>query len=260
MIKFCEKKCFKCKRECVLINNHLNNCDCCTDYQCREFYLNNISKKKFENEKCDEPCDVDECNYNCLLEEDHEENVHDCLNSHICKEKCIFEKCKKSCYKSINNIHVTHECFEKNCIYECEPCFNNCIFEDHFHENFIKEKKEEKLKIKKDNNYEKILKNHLCGNEHQCQHLCQEKGICSIDYEFIKKDSDNEDNKIHQYFKSVNTKGKCKKIIEKFNINHTDRHHWGNKIHTCDEKCLECSTFCSKKMGHFGYHSSKIIK
>lgn len=48
----------------------------------------------------------------------------------------------------------------------------------------------------------------------------------------------------------------CEKKIQSFKKIHIKKHDCGNATHSCVIRCPECKSFCSKKNGHLGNHST----
>lgn len=110
---------------------------------------------------------------------------------------------------------------------------------------------------------------HMCANGHECQAMCEEKGICRVDV-FLKQSSKTfEGNRgSFQYtFQEMNgTRKKCTELLLPGQKMHHGTHSCiceenhsveGIKlIHYCDVRCPCCSYFCQKSFGHFGAHTT----
>ena len=273
-INFCKKTCRNCLRECTKQKDHLDNCNCSTDHLCTSFCettetcIQNkfICKKLFGhkenhlcikgNHSCNNKCNIEGCSYDCTLKSNHIELKHDCGNKHPCEYICCVKECKRSCFLDKKHDHEIHNCGENICINKCELCHNSCGFTDHFHNKLIQDDNLEKLEIDVDGEI-KVIKNHLCGKEHDCKILCENKGVCNVGYDPIEKLWKNKHNEIpYIYFRPKNSQEVCNLKIPKFEKDHKKIHDCGQKKHRCNIQCPECKSFCNKDTNHIGLHHS----
>ncbi|KAF4320806.1 hypothetical protein G195_004526 [Phytophthora kernoviae 00238/432] len=109
---------------------------------------------------------------------------------------------------------------------------------------------------------------HMCGNGHECQGMCDEKGICRVDV-FLKQSSKTFTGARGSFqftFQEMNgSRKKCSMLLPPGQQTHQGAHtcihvsdgdQVGEIIHYCEVRCPCCSYFCKKKHGHFGSHTT----
>lgn len=123
-----------------------------------------------------------------------------------------------------------------------EGCKWKCGSSDHFHQ------------VTSDN--------HLCGNEHTCQALCEEKGMCEIVTELVKKQTFCGQRSSFEFEHMSEQNGKKKDCcipIPPWEEQHEGPHrHTLNPdvVHLCDVRCPLCGYFCHHPKGHAGLHDT----
>jgi hypothetical protein len=152
-----------------------------------------------------------------------------------------------------------HTCGESKCIHKCKFCDRQCIFPHHLHSKLIDEGDSSQLTFKPSDVSESLLFDyHICENQHSCEEQCEQPGVCSIDYKIEERVWKNEFGEFpYRYFEPLDTRVKCKILIEKYMKNHESNHNC--KIatgHRCFHQCPECKSFCNKDIDHEGMHKS----
>ena len=206
---------------------------------------------------------------------------------HICKEKCYCygksKGCKEFCCKVVGH-KEKHECSSNShiCKGKCHlenysrGCFSDCILKYGHNGYCICKKKENEHLCNKicklcsdfcySNSNHKGL--HLCNNEHDCNHLCEEKGYCEIKTNTnidIKKNTKiykfkNNKQSIEYIENTEQTFNKklCSIRIPKGQKNHQGKKHKCEIIkHKCGFKCKQCYRLCELEIGHDSLHFCK---
>jgi len=188
---------------------------------------------------CGEPCHLSHlrnCMETCGQPPGHE-GVHECVSKrHLCEQQCALPSCANFCQSAHDVHHEVHRCQEMMCPFDCliTSCTRKCDCNDHFH----------------DMAPDAV---HLCANEHPCDELCEEEGICKIDSQltrvkrtFAGKHGDFE------YEHQVEQNGhreKCCVVIPAGETSHLGRHAHTEKedaVHYCEEQCVTCDYYCNK--------------
>lgn len=220
---------------------------------------------------CGMPCkfkDLKNCNQICALKSGHKEarkaikipyiqEDHLCnARQHLCGKSCSLTICSNTCIIPFEMNHDRHECHDTKCIVKCPfNCNRLCISENHFHS------------LEKD-------AVHYCGQEHNCQHVCEAQGICEVVTALKTEQRTYKVNILgiiytqglvseFQYTYTTEQNGlrkTCSKKIPAFMADHEGPHwHTNNdkEAHYCDEKCPYCGYYCNLPWGHSeSYHKT----
>ncbi|CAK71087.1 unnamed protein product (macronuclear) [Paramecium tetraurelia] len=240
--------------ELVELNSHVHSClsdhkcdqicKVCPNKKCENKAGHNESQYhlcSLKNHKCNIKCSITQCQVKCNLELNHTEQ-HNCTNVHLCGETCQY--CSKKCKTDRTTKHQNHICEESYCIQNCVLCERRCK-NNHEHSQYRNSQNQ----------------NHFCGDQHECQEFCQEKGICQITYTQVEIMWQSRFSYI-KYIPQSNEKKKCCRNIKPQQLNHNQIHscmiETEKQFHLCDQKCPECNKICDLKYGHSGHHSSQI--
>ncbi|GBC07437.1 hypothetical protein RclHR1_07470002 [Rhizophagus clarus] len=272
----CGLTCNQCNLKCVKNRDHQENHDCLTDHKCHflchfiEAHNNKLipacSHKAGHEGKhacdkishlCGKPCsliDKRNCQKVCSKEIGHDDSEHLCQSKrHYCGKDCSLStrtikgdyRCPNKCIISYEEVHDSHRCENETCPIQCPipDCKERCQSNNHFHSD--------------------LQVDHFCGNEHQCQKLCEDDGICKVTTEprrqeevyngLVKETSIT----FTKYIQS-NERLKCIKKIPPNKFEHTGKHtHGENSFHFCDAKCQFCEYFCTLPYGHKQIHDTR---
>ncbi|CAD8053803.1 unnamed protein product [Paramecium primaurelia] len=203
------------------------------------------------NHKCNIQCEITLCEQKCNLELNHSRQ-HNCTNDHPCAEQCQY--CSKKCHKDRSIPHSNHECEELYCTANCILCERRCK-EKHKHSQFCN------TQCEKEHQHSVEQQNHLCGDQHECKEMCQEKGVCQIRYTQVEIMWQSKFSFV-KYTPQGDEKKKCCRDIKSDKLKHEQIHscmiETEKQFHFCDQKCPECNKICDLKYGHPGCHSSQV--
>ncbi|CAD8112808.1 unnamed protein product [Paramecium primaurelia] len=240
---------------CQRVNHKCDQiCKVCPDKICdkeaghSEFQEHLCSLKQH---KCNHICEIPECKQSCSLLFDHPKQ-HNCAGEHPCKQNCQF--CSKKCKSDRSMFHQNHQCEDIYCTETCMLCNKKCN-QNHSHSQLCS------TFCKKQHEHSKQKSNHLCGEQHECKQLCQDKGVCQIIYCQQERTWQSKFKYI-QYVPEAHEKKKCCLIIKPGELEHEKNHtcmiETEKQFHICDQRCPECNKFCEKKYNHPGIHSTQI--
>ncbi|KAG3141837.1 hypothetical protein PC129_g16155 [Phytophthora cactorum] len=215
------------------------------------------------------------CGKKCSLKRGHSD-LHKCdVPIHTCGEECSAQSCSGRCVLNVEDPHTAHKCVEVRCMQKCvmDGCNEVCGTMDHFHGQVdvavvFSVENDEKGAATFDAASEAPVV-HMCGNGHECQALCEEKGVCRVDV-FLKQSSKTFTGARGSFqftFQEMNgSRKKCTKLLPPGQKMHQGSHTCiceqrdedseDQTIHYCDVRCPCCSYFCKKQYGHFGSHST----
>ena len=98
---------------------------------------------------------------------------------------------------------------------------------------------------------------HICDNDHLCKNICEEKGVCKIDYKIEERMWKNDFGEFpYLYFLPLNERNECKLAIDKYRISHDGDHNCKIGSHRCNSQCIECKSFCNRDIDHEGFHKT----
>ena len=178
------------------------------------------------NKKCSLNGKSGGCNIDCCLKYGHQE---ECLcnagrSSHTCQKTC------KLCYKNCGHVY-DHDNEDS---LKCQKCLNEiCVLSE---------------------------KNHLCGNEHNCNEDCKEGGWCEIESNIVQNNiltyvSSLGENIEYKFLKfKEKQRKKCNINIPENEMEHESIHSCKSKEHKCGYPCIQCNSFCTLKYEHRGLH------
>ncbi|CAK92191.1 unnamed protein product (macronuclear) [Paramecium tetraurelia] len=231
-VHYCQRESHKCDQVCQV----------CPDQICDNkagHYENQEHLCMKQDHRCKDTCEIPLCSNTCMKSFKHN-SKHNCLSDHPCKEKCQY--CAKDCKQDNSEGHYTnHNYLDIYCTHNCQLCPRKCC-QPHDH-SFLKE-------------------NHLCGNIHFCQELCQEEGICKIEYDIQQVIWKNQSSEFPytKYVAKDSGKKKCQQLIpanQKWHAgNHLCKDKTEKQFHYCNQQCPECNTYCDLQYNHSGPHSS----
>ncbi|PVF92927.1 hypothetical protein CPB86DRAFT_144289 [Serendipita vermifera] len=264
----CGSKCSSCGLLCLEHKQHVGKHNCQTSHRCAHLCGFIDQHEVSEIPECDIPaghegrhvcsgtphvCGVpchldtkDGCLRTCSKPMGHDdEEEHLCAAKvHACGEPCSLIKsdgtriCTRSCVIDCRRDHSQHSCDRSfSCPIKCQLCNSLCQVQDHFHaleENAM----------------------HLCGQRHNCQHLCQRPGICeilttpqSIESTFVGKHATYQYTKYTQEARRL----PCDVPIEPNQLRHAGPHVHSQDpkaFHYCEERCKHCEYYCTLPLGH----------
>ncbi|CAI5729216.1 unnamed protein product [Hyaloperonospora brassicae] len=199
---------------------------------------------------------------------------------HICGEECSASNCCGQCVLNVEDLHTAHKCVEQRCMQKCiiDGCNELCATMDHFHGQVdvaVVYSVEHGIG-KGTNTFDASAEApvvHMCGNWHECQAMCEEKGICRVDV-FLKQSSKTftgSRGKFQFTFQEMNgSRKKCTKLLAPNQKMHLGAHTClcepgkvddqqsarDQTVHYCDVRCPCCSYFCNKEYGHHDSHTT----
>ena len=259
--RFCDQVCAFCFLKCTQKVNHLDDHECSTNHKCIDpcSYCEETREKdcglRFGHDgnhncmtsshTCSAPCyykSKNGCSAKCMKAIDHT-GLHQCEQIiHLCGKPCFLKNCTGSCAENTDNPHAVHECSKKQCDKRCsmEGCPNICVIDDHFHGT----------------EFSKLpFEGHFCGREHECIHLCGEKGFChTVVEKFAQKKVFRGQKSTFKYdleFREIGKTLKCRQKIPPFATTHPEeKHACSAKTHTCTTVCPTCENICHKPVDH----------
>uniref|UniRef100_M4BBA3 Uncharacterized protein n=1 Tax=Hyaloperonospora arabidopsidis (strain Emoy2) TaxID=559515 RepID=M4BBA3_HYAAE len=212
------RRCDDCRLGCMKAAAHTENAshDCKGSHICtgrceycessEHFKTPPCSKEAGHEGKCectdgDHTCGRDcalahppNCGKKCSLKRGHSLQQHKCdVLIHMCGEECSAVSCSGQCVLNVEDLHTAHKCIETRCMQKCiiDGCNELCATVDHFHGQvdvamvYSVENGDEKG-IDTFDAASEVSVVHMCGNGHECQAVCEEKGICRVDV-FLKQ-------------------------------------------------------------------------
>jgi hypothetical protein len=176
---------------------------------------------------------------------------HQCERAHQCPKTCV---CSEPCAIPLQfQGHDVHRCDSEVCWKPCMfSCGKRCVTKDHSHdakvENVIFAIGRENLTMKK----------HLCDQSHYCPAICDAPGVCKQEYKTQQKAWRTESGEEFQYehIEVKEIRGKCGIQIPASQHSHDqiNKEHRCDGLHTCQERCPDCNSFCRQPHGHKGFH------
>ncbi|KIM22917.1 hypothetical protein M408DRAFT_332686 [Serendipita vermifera MAFF 305830] len=185
------------------------------------------------------------CLISCAKPMNHEDEGHNCAaGMHTCGELCSLVEndgtrlCDRSCTLDCRVPHELHTCDRSlSCPIRCQLCKSYCSAGDHFHAlqaNAV----------------------HLCGQKHDCKHLCEMDGVCEINTtpQSIESTFDGRYEKF-AYTKYTQEARRLQCIISLApdQLEHDGRHVHSNDLdpfHYCEEQCKHCGYYCTLPLRH----------
>ncbi|KIM19859.1 hypothetical protein M408DRAFT_334238 [Serendipita vermifera MAFF 305830] len=261
----CGLKCSECGLLCLENKRHDGDHDCKTNHKCPE--LCGFASEHEADVGCDLPaghlarhvcsetphlCGItcqmygkNGCLRLCAKPMEHEDEEHQCAaGMHTCGELCSLVEndgnrlCSRTCTLDCRVPHELHTCDRSlSCPIKCQLCKSYCAAGDHFHA------------LQPD-------AVHLCGQNHDCKHLCEMDGVCeinttpqSIESTFVGRHETFTYTKYTQEARRL----QCIISLEPDQLEHDGRHVHSNDLdpfHYCEERCKHCGYYCTLPLGH----------
>ncbi|CAG8527594.1 5810_t:CDS:10 [Scutellospora calospora] len=263
--KLCGLTCNYCNLRCLNNRDHEGEHNCTTNHECHancqftETHINEniIPKCSYKaghegkhacygaSHLCGKPCrfsNKKNCLKKCSKEIDHGDKNHLCQSTlHYCGASCSLAtqngdyRCPNTCNLPCEEQHDSHRCEDETCPIQCpvNGCPRRCKSNDHFHALSDSD--------------------HFCGNEHQCQELCEEPGICKTQLEPKKQEEiykglvKGTSITFTKYIQMIETLP-CSKKIPPNSFKHTGTHSHDisdRSKHYCNVKCKYCEYYAS---------------
>ncbi|GLE10707.1 hypothetical protein PINS_up022924 [Pythium insidiosum] len=275
----CLDRCEQCELGCMKASAHGSGegHDCGTTHKCVGLCdycgqvnpgMSHVCSKKAGHEgkcecadgdhTCGAPCALQKasnCGQSCAAKTNHVGEHRCSVGMHKCGKPCGSSSCGRRCVVDFEARHDRHECELDRCLHGCkvDGCDRLCSSTDHFHGH--------------DENGDAPVA-HICAEEHACQALCEEDGVCHVDV-FLKKSSKTFKGKrgTFQYtYQEMNgSRRKCVMTIPRGQEVHDGPHSCVEKAeesgvhelrHYCDVRCPCCLYYCQKEHGHGGNHKT----
>ncbi|KAH7325390.1 hypothetical protein B0J17DRAFT_581710 [Rhizoctonia solani] len=277
VVRLCQSGCSRCGLLCLRPYRHSGEHECGTNHRC----IFSCDIKEAHNEDSTPVCGQSaghanrhmcsikrhSCGMECRLSHlsgctmvcnkplDHEGNHCCSARTHFCGKPCDLRgvkvypnqqiyTCSGRCQQPWDEPHERHACDNaRTCPLPCALCVqvpgrtSSCANDDHFHGL----------------NSDQI---HLCGATHKCSKLCEERGICGIELEPSRCESQfsgRHASFAYTRFTQVSKRQPCNVEISPWKMSHGGPHTHdpsGNSFHFCDVRCPGCSYFCTQPLGH----------
>ncbi|TFY70646.1 hypothetical protein EVG20_g2356 [Dentipellis fragilis] len=273
-VQLCKAQCSVCQLLCIQGRLHEGAHSCKTNHKCIHdcgFCAKDSIEKPcgmvaghpgkhvctVTSHLCGEPCKMRDkrgCMEECTKALNHEDDIHMCSAPlHMCGQPCDLAEitlpdgkkwsCPGFCCVPSHEEHTIHKCEDRLCPVTCQLCKQLCK-EEHLH------------------GLEAGAK-HLCGQEHSCNALCADPGICqiethphSIEATFTGKHETFQYTKYTQAAKRLD----CIKRIPPDQTEHDGSHCHSSEespFHFCESRCDHCGYYCTLRLDHFRPHSAR---
>ncbi|KAH7337761.1 hypothetical protein B0J17DRAFT_664159 [Rhizoctonia solani] len=268
-MRLCSLECSLCQLLCLRAYRHSGSHSCGTNHMC--ILSCEVVEDHSQREPCGLPaghrrphmCNVKAhlcgqecrlskmggCVWSCIKPLDHE-GEHLCSTwVHLCGKPCDLRdvrqgnrgelyNCTGTCNKLWDEPHEFHVCKRSmDCPMECTLCRRLCSSTDHLHG------------LKAD-------AVHLCGQEHNCCHLCESNGICQIETRpsaSQEQFSGRHESFVYTIYTQVNRRLSCAIPIPPGQLRHDGLHTHDTDeyaFHFCDARCPNCEYTCTLPYGH----------
>ncbi|KAA1477854.1 hypothetical protein DENSPDRAFT_625472 [Dentipellis sp. KUC8613] len=266
-VQLCKAQCSTCQLLCIQGRLHEGAHNCKTAHKCIHdcgFCAKaNVEKPcgmaaghpgkhvcNITSHLCGDPCklrDKQGCMGECTKALGHVDGVHMCSAPlHMCGKPCDLAdillpsgkrwSCAGTCCVPSHEEHTIHKCDDRLCPVACQLCKQLCR---HEHLHGLEEGQ-----------------NHLCGQEHSCNALCADAGICqiethphSIEATFTGKHETFQYTKYTQAARRLD----CIKRIPPDQTEHRGPHCHSSEprpFHFCESRCDHCGYYCTLPLGH----------
>ncbi|KAA1477853.1 hypothetical protein DENSPDRAFT_787266 [Dentipellis sp. KUC8613] len=266
-VQLCKAQCSSCQLLCIQGRLHEGAHNCKTNHKCIHdcgFCAKDSGEKPcgmaaghpgkhvctVMSHLCGESCKMGDkrgCLEVCTKALNHEDDIHMCSAPlHMCGQPCDLAEiilpdgkkwsCPGFCCTPSHEEHTIHKCEDRLCPVTCQLCKQLCK-EEHLHGLGVGAK-------------------HLCGQEHSCNALCADPGICqiethphSIEATFTGKHETFQYTKILLAAKRLD----CIKRIPPDQTEHDGSHCHSSEespFHFCESRCDHCGYYCTLRLGH----------
>ncbi|CAE6525473.1 unnamed protein product, partial [Rhizoctonia solani] len=276
-VRLCQSGCSSCDLLCLRPYRHSGEHECGTNHQCifscdiKEAHSDDITPIcgqraghanrhmcAIKKHSCGADCHLSHlngCSKACHKPLDHEGDHCCSARTHFCGKPCDLKDvkfgphqqsytCSGRCQQPWDEPHERHACENaRTCPLPCALCVqvpgrtSSCGHDDHFHGL-------------------KSNEVHLCGATHKCPELCEERGICGIELEPSKCESQfsgRHTSFVYTRFTQVSKRHPCNVEVLPWKMSHGGLHTHdssNNSFHFCDVRCSGCHYFCTQPLGH----------